>query len=72
VTKLDKYPLPWIDDTLDLLSGAKHFTALDLVASYWQVPMEETSQEKTAFATHSGLCEFQKMPFSLVNTPATF
>ena len=72
VTKLDEFPLPRIDDTLDLLARAKYFTTLDLTSGYWQVPMEESSQEKTAFITYSGLYEFRKMPFGLVNAPTTF
>ena len=72
VTKSDVFPLPRIDDKLDLLSGAKYFTTRDLASSYWQVCMDPASQEKTAFITHSGLYEFKKMPFGLVNAPATF
>ena len=51
ITKLDEFPLPRFDDTLDPLSGAKYLTTLDLALGYWQVPMEQSSQEKTAFAT---------------------
>ena len=71
-TRLDEFPLPRIDDTLDQLAGARYFTTLDLASGYWQVPVERSSQEKTAFITHAGLYHFEKMPFGLVNAPATF
>ena len=72
VTKLDEFPLPRIDDTLDLLTGVRFFTTLYLFSGYWQVELEPTAREKTAFTTFSGLYEFKKMPFGLVNAPATF
>ena len=72
VTKMDVYPLPRIDDTLDLLANNLYFSTLDLASGYWQVQMDGTSQEKTAFTTHAGLYEFKVMPFGLCNAPATF
>lgn len=70
ITKMDVFPLPRIDETLDLLSNAKFFSTLDLAAGYWQVKMDPHSKEKTAFSTTNGLYQFKVMPFSLCNAPA--
>ena len=39
VTKPDVFPLPRIDDCLDVLSGARYFSTLDLSSGFWQVKM---------------------------------
>ena len=72
ITKLDVFPLPRIDDSLNLLCGTKYFSSLDQASGYWQVGMAPTSQEKTLFTTHTGLYEFRVMPFGFCNAPATF
>ena len=68
----DAYPLPRIDDTLDMLAGKQWFSTLDLASGYWQVSLSKAARAKTAFAMHSGLFQFRVMPFGLCNAPATF
>ena len=72
VTKCDAFPMPRIDDLLDVLGQSKYFTTLDLKSGYWQVKVHPDSCEKTAFITHGGLYEFRVMPFGLANAPALF
>ena len=73
ITIKDAHPLPWIDDTLEALYGAKIFTTLDMKAGYWQIPIQEEDKPKTAFRTSSGrFYECEMMGFGLCNAPATF
>ena len=72
ITRKDSFPIPRIDDILDSLGGATWFATLDLASGYWQVELDPTDQEKTAFAIPTGLYEFTTMPFGLANAPATF
>ena len=71
VTK-DAQSCPRIDDTLDTLGAAKWFSTLDLASGYWQVEVEQSDREKTAFSTPQGLYQFRVMPFGLCNAPGTF
>ena len=72
ITVKDRYPMPRVDDLLDRLQGARFFTALDLTNAYGQVPMEESSVERTAFRTQFGHYEYLVMPFGLCTAPQTF
>lgn len=71
-TKKDHYPIPRIDDQLDLLNGNKYYTSLDLASGYYQIPIHPDYRHLTAFITPDGLYQFKKMPFGLVNSPAVF
>ncbi|CAN8076123.1 unnamed protein product [Agarophyton chilense] len=72
VTVRDTYPLPRMDECIDSLGEANVFTTLDANSGYWQVPVAEDDQDKTAFACRAGLYRFKRMPFGLTNALATF
>ncbi|KAH9138039.1 hypothetical protein AeRB84_017518, partial [Aphanomyces euteiches] len=72
VTVKDSYPMPRIDDLLDVLGRAKLFSTMDIASGYWNVPMAKESIEKTAFTCKYGLYEWLVMPFGLCNAVPCF
>ena len=72
-TKKDSYPLPRIQEALESMAGAAHFSTMDFKSGFWQVRMAPESQQYTAFTVSNlGFYEFTRMPFGLCNTPTTF
>ncbi|CAM5081823.1 unnamed protein product [Eretmochelys imbricata] len=68
----DNYPMPCRDELLEKLGWAHFISTLDLTKGYWQVPLDESIKERSAFTTHVGLYEFNVLPLRLRNAPATF
>ncbi len=64
--------MPFIDEKLESFLGKDFFSSLDLTSGYWQFMMEEDCRRYTAFVTHKGSYEFNRMPFGLCNAGATF
>ena len=71
--KKDSYPLPQIQEALESLAGAGHFSCLDLKSGFWQIKMDKASKQYTAFTVGNlGFYKCDRMPFGLCNVPATF
>ena len=71
--KKDSYPLLRIQEALESLVGAGHFSCLDLKSGFWQIKMDEVSKQYTSFTVGNlGIFECSSMPLGLCNVPATF
>ncbi|CAM4684137.1 unnamed protein product [Lepidochelys kempii] len=72
VTRPDNFPMPRTDELLEKLGHAQFISTLDLTKGYWQVPLDESAKERSAFITHVGLYEFNVLPLGLQNAPTIF
>ena len=48
-TVKDSYALPRMEEIFDSLHGAKYFSTIDMKSGYYQIEMEESHKELTAF-----------------------
>ncbi|GJR26240.1 reverse transcriptase domain-containing protein [Tanacetum coccineum] len=71
-TEKDHFPLPFMDQMLERLTGNKYFCFLDGFFGYFQIPIDPNDQEKTTFTCPFGTYAYRRMPFGLCNAPATF
>jgi hypothetical protein len=71
-TLKDYFPLPFIDQVLDTLSGKKYFSFLDGYNRYNQILIAPEDQDKTTFTCPWGTYAYRVLPFGLCNAPATF
>ncbi|GFV55260.1 retrovirus-related Pol polyprotein from transposon opus [Trichonephila clavipes] len=74
VTKVDTYPLPRMDDLLNLneATPTSFMSLIDLQSGYHQVKVADVDQDNTAFICPFETCRYLRMPFGLRNAPDTF
>lgn len=71
-TLRDSYPLPHADRILSRVGPCKYISTIDLSKAFLQIPLHPKSKKFTAFSVLGrGLFQFTRMPFGLVNSPAT-
>ncbi|XP_076924243.1 uncharacterized protein LOC143586628 [Bidens hawaiensis] len=66
------FPIPFIDQILERLSGQKFYCFLDGYPGYNKIAIHPEDQEKTTFTCPCGTFALRRMPFGLCNAPVTF
>ena len=72
VTRKDHFPLSFIDQLLERISGYPVYCFLDGYSGYFQIEIAAEDKEKTTFTCPFGTYEYRRMAFGLCNAPATF
>ncbi|WKA10605.1 hypothetical protein VitviT2T_028170 [Vitis vinifera] len=72
VTRKNHFPLPFIDQVLERVSGHPSYCFLNGYSGYFQIEIDVEDQEKTTFTCPFGTYAYRRMPFGLCNAPATF
>ena len=72
VTRKDHFPLPFMDQLLERISGHPFYCFLDGYSGYFQIDISAEDQEKTTFTCPFGTYAYKRMPFGMCNAPATF
>ena len=72
VKRKDHFPLPFMDQLMERVSGHQFYFFLDGYSKYFQIEIAVEDQENTTFTCFFGTYAYRRMPFGLYNAPATF
>ena len=72
VAKLDKYPIPKVEDLLATLAKGKSFTKINLSHAYQQLPLDVSSKQYVVVNTHKGFFHYTRLTFGISSAPGIF
>ncbi|MBW0530836.1 hypothetical protein O181_070551 [Austropuccinia psidii MF-1] len=72
VTRKNKYPVPPMNQLLNVFNGSSIFSKIDLRGAYNLLIIKEGDEHLKCFRTKYGSYEYSVMPFGLTNSPASF
>ena len=72
VTQKDHFPLPFMDQLLERVSGHPFYCFLDGYSGNFQIEIAADDQKKTTFTCPFSTYAYRRMSFGLYNAPATF
>ncbi|CAF3874280.1 unnamed protein product, partial [Rotaria magnacalcarata] len=73
ITIKDNHPLPNMEQTVQTLGGGyQFFSKFDMKSGFWQIPIEEEDQHKTAFIIPEGLYEWNVLAQGRHNSLADY
>ena len=70
--RVERYPIPSLQDMLQDLGGGQKFSKLDLSHAYHQIELDEEARKYTTVNTHRGLFQYTRLPFGIATAPALF
>ena len=71
-SRVDRHPLPKVEDLFATLSGGRIFSKLDLSQAYQQVLLEDVSRDLVTINTQKGLFRYTRLPFGVSSAPGIF
>lgn len=72
VLKVDRHPMPTIEELFSTMSGGQKFSKIDLTSAYLQIPVKEEHRDYLTLSTHLGLFRPTRLQFGVSSAPAIF
>ena len=69
----DSFPIPHPEDVFNELAGHKYYSRLDLASGFWQIRIDPTDEDKTAFVAPTvRQFAFRVLPMGIKTAPSVF